>query len=331
MNASNQQEGADSPASDPAVHDAPPAAADTDGRGGDEGTQQQETPAQVPSHTENIRKALELLYEHFPKAFMRNGEVRPLKIGVFYDLRERIKDIDGLSVSKVRDALRIYTSRLAYQRALQQDGARRIDLDGNECGEVDSGHVAFARERSEAIRAARREKLKAARASDSDTGAVTQQPAGPESQAPAGEAAAATTAADSGASRNVGRGQAATGKAGPGGSRGPGKKRDTGKGPYARPRVKIRDRGLEGGEGGGAAEHRGSFGMRCAGQDDLRAGAAVLVQSSHGDASSHASYVHGVISRAEKGGVMVTLRSGMTVSVPPERLRIEITGGQSKD
>ena len=328
MNASNQQEGADSPASDQAIHDGPAAAVAADGHGDDDGTRQ-ETPAQVPSHTENIRKALELLYEHFPKAFVRKGDVRPLKIGVFDDLRVRIRDIDGLSVSKVRDALRIYTSRLAYQRALQQDGARRIDLDGNECGEVDSGHVAFARERSEAIRAARREKLQSARASASDSDAATQQPAGPEGRAPAGEAAAAVAASDT--FRPVGAGQAAQDKAGSGGSRSPGKKRITGKGSYAGPRVKIRDRGPDGSGEGGVAGHRGSFGMRCASQDDLRAGAAVLVQSSHGDASSHASYVHGVISRAEKGGVMVTLRSGMTVSVPPERLRIEITGGQGKD
>ena len=321
MNVSNQQEGADSQASDQSEHDGAPAVMIADGHGDGDGAAQRESLAQVPSHTQNVLKALELLYEHFPRAFVRKGEVRPLKIGVFDDLRERIKDIDGLSVSKVRAALRIYTSRLAYQRALQHDGARRIDLDGNECGEVDSGHVAFARERSEAIRNARREKLKAARTAESDASPGTQPQNGPETGShAAGEGA--STAAAPGAARREAAGKADAGKA----------RTDAGNEPYARPRARNWARSPAGGRpGSNAAVRKGGSGTRQAVQDDLRVGAAVLVQSSHGTESSHTSYVRGVISRAEKNAVMVTLQSGMTVSVPHERLRIETTGGQSKD
>jgi len=103
------------------------------------------------SHFEHVKESLELLYKSFPKAFVKEGDCKPLKIGIFDELKERISDIEGLSVSKVRAALRLYTSRLKYLYSVKE-GAARIDLDGNECGDtVNAEHAQYASEKIKEI------------------------------------------------------------------------------------------------------------------------------------------------------------------------------------
>ena len=41
---------------------------------------QTETQAQEGTHFEHVKETLELLYKTFPKAFVKDGEARPLKI-----------------------------------------------------------------------------------------------------------------------------------------------------------------------------------------------------------------------------------------------------------
>mgnify|MGYP002675308317 CR=1 FL=1 len=96
---------------------------------------QTETQAQEGTHFEHVKETLELLYKTFPKAFVKDGEARPLKIGIFEDLKEKCASVEGLSISKVRAALRLYTSRLKYLYSVKE-GAPRIDIDGNECGDT---------------------------------------------------------------------------------------------------------------------------------------------------------------------------------------------------
>ena len=107
------------------------------------------------THQEHIQEALELLYKHFPKAFIKEGDCKPLKVGILEDLKPRISDIEGLSVSKVRAAVRFYTSRLRYFYAMRE-GAMRIDLDGNEIEPVSAEHAEYARTRFSEINAKRR-------------------------------------------------------------------------------------------------------------------------------------------------------------------------------
>lgn len=109
----------------------------------------------VGTHQEHIKEALELLYVHFPKAFIKEGDCKPLKVGILEDLKSRISNIEGLSISKVRAAVRVYTTRLRYFYSVRE-GAMRVDLDGNEIEAVSAEHAEYARSRFTEINAKRR-------------------------------------------------------------------------------------------------------------------------------------------------------------------------------
>ena len=103
------------------------------------------------SHFEHVKDTLEQLYRTFPKAFIKEGDAKPLKIGIFDDLKAAIAGKPEFSVSKVRAALRLYTTRLRYLYCLKE-GAKRIDLEGNEVEEVSAEHVEFAKNKFEEIK-----------------------------------------------------------------------------------------------------------------------------------------------------------------------------------
>lgn len=107
------------------------------------------------THQEHVKEALELLYQHFPKAFIKEGDCKPLKVGILEDLKPLIAGIEGLSISKVRAAVRIYTTRLRYFYAVRE-GVMRIDLNGNEVEPVTAEHAEYARTRFSEINAKRR-------------------------------------------------------------------------------------------------------------------------------------------------------------------------------
>ncbi|MCR5535974.1 MAG: RNA chaperone ProQ [Succinivibrio sp.] len=113
---------------------------------------------QEGSRFEHIKETLELLCQEFPQAFIKEGEVKPLKIGIFDDLKAAVEGKPGFSLSKVRAALRLYTTRLRYFEALKL-GAKRVDLQGNEGEEVSVEHADFAAEKIAEIKA----KIKAKR------------------------------------------------------------------------------------------------------------------------------------------------------------------------
>ena len=107
-------------------------------------------------HFEHVKETLELLYKTFPKAFVKDGEVKPLKIGIFDDLKERIASVEGLSITKVRAALRMYTARLKYLYSVKE-GVARIDLDGNATEDlVNAQHESYAKERIAEINSKRK-------------------------------------------------------------------------------------------------------------------------------------------------------------------------------
>jgi ProP effector len=86
---------------------------------------------------------LAYLYETFPLCFIAEGETKPLKIGLFQDLAERLADDSKVSKTQLRIALRRYTSSWRYLKGVKA-GAQRVDLDGNECGELDQEHIDHA-------------------------------------------------------------------------------------------------------------------------------------------------------------------------------------------
>ncbi|GAM64662.1 influences osmotic activation of compatible solute proP [Vibrio ishigakensis] len=83
--------------------------------------------------------------ECFPKCFTLEGEAKPLKIGIFQDLAERLNEDEKVSKTQLRQALRQYTSSWRYLHGVKP-GAVRVDLDGNECGELEQEHVDHAQQ-----------------------------------------------------------------------------------------------------------------------------------------------------------------------------------------
>ena len=109
----------------------------------------------VGSRFEHVNEALELLYKHFPKCFIKEGDCKPLKIGILDDLRSQIEGIEGLSISKARAAVRLYTSRLRYHYCCKE-GAKRIDLEGNEVESISAEHAEYSKKCFEEIKAKRK-------------------------------------------------------------------------------------------------------------------------------------------------------------------------------
>lgn len=106
---------------------------------------------------------LAYLYETFPLCFVAEGETKPLKIGLFQDLAERLADDSKVSKTQLRVALRRYTSSWRYLKCIKA-GVQRVDLDGNPCGELDAEHIEHAqntlKESQERARAKRLEQAK---------------------------------------------------------------------------------------------------------------------------------------------------------------------------
>ncbi|TWD41857.1 RNA chaperone ProQ [Pantoea sp. SJZ147] len=141
------------------------------------------------------KEVISFLAERFPHCFSAEGEARPLKIGIFQDLVERVQGEMNLSKTQLRSALRLYTSSWRYLYGIKA-GATRVDLDGNPCGVLDEQHVEHARKQLEDAKArvqAQRDQQRAARreAGEGEEGAsAPRRPRKPASRKPAeGEAA----------------------------------------------------------------------------------------------------------------------------------------------
>jgi len=73
--------------------------------------------AQVENNAEGVQKLTDTkaiiayLVEKFPLCFIAEGEAKPLKIGLFQDLAEALKDDERVSKTQLRQALRqFYTA-----------------------------------------------------------------------------------------------------------------------------------------------------------------------------------------------------------------------------
>ncbi|OYD21220.1 RNA chaperone ProQ [Oceanimonas baumannii] len=93
----------------------------------------------------NSKEVIAYLAECFPLCFIAEGEAKPLKIGIFQDLAERMTDDPKVSKTLLRTALRQYTSSWRYLHGLKA-GMSRVDLDGNACGELTQEHIDHARQ-----------------------------------------------------------------------------------------------------------------------------------------------------------------------------------------
>ena len=114
----------------------------------------------------NSKEVIAYVAECFPKCFTLEGEAKPLKIGIFQDLAERLSDDPKVSKTQLRAALRQYTSSWRYLHGVKP-GAQRVDLDGNPAGELDEEHVEHAKttlaESKAKVQARRKEQAQKAR------------------------------------------------------------------------------------------------------------------------------------------------------------------------
>lgn len=105
----------------------------------------------------NSKEILARLTELFPKCFILQGEAKPLKIGIFQDLAERLTEEDNISKTRLRQAIRHYTNSWRYLESVQV-GAKRVDLDGNEGEEINEEHASYAKTQLDESRAKAKEK-----------------------------------------------------------------------------------------------------------------------------------------------------------------------------
>lgn len=114
----------------------------------------------------NSKEVIAYIAECFPKCFTLEGEAKPLKIGIFQDLADRLSDDPKVSKTQLRAALRQYTSSWRYLHGAKP-GAIRVDLDGNEAGALEEEHIEHAKtalaESKARVQARRKEKAEKAR------------------------------------------------------------------------------------------------------------------------------------------------------------------------
>ncbi|SJL83096.1 RNA chaperone ProQ [Vibrio palustris] len=136
----------------------------------------------------NSKEVIAYIAECFPKCFTLEGEAKPLKIGIFQDLAERLSEDTKVSKTQLRAALRQYTSSWRYLHGVKP-GAVRVDLDGNDCGELEDQHIEHAKtalaESKARVDARRKEQNKKAREEGKAKNAKKPQARRPQSQSKA--------------------------------------------------------------------------------------------------------------------------------------------------
>lgn len=93
----------------------------------------------------STKEVIAYLAEKFPLCFTVEGEMKPLKVGLFQDLAEALKDDEKVSKTLLRQALRNYTNSWRYLAASQANVAR-VGLQGEEVGCVTKEEAIHASE-----------------------------------------------------------------------------------------------------------------------------------------------------------------------------------------
>ncbi len=126
----------------------------------------------------DINEVLAFLYEEFPNCFKQKDGIKPLKVGIFKDIAERIEGNEKVSKTQVRQALRKYTSNWRYLEAVVKNEFR-VDLDGNQAEKVEQEHIDHAQTALEQSRAKMAKRKKPARGpKDGDTKGYKKRPQG---------------------------------------------------------------------------------------------------------------------------------------------------------
>jgi ProP effector len=108
----------------------------------------------------NSKEVIAFLAETFPLCFTLEGEARPLKIGIFQDLAERLAEEERLSKTLLRSSLRHYTNSWRYLHSIKT-GSFRVNLDGEPDAAIEQEHEDHAKQQLEESKAKAAEKRKA--------------------------------------------------------------------------------------------------------------------------------------------------------------------------
>lgn len=109
----------------------------------------------------DINEVLNYLYAEFPDCFKQKEGIKPLKVGIFKDIADRIEGDERISKTQVRQALRKYTSNWRYLEAVSKHEFR-IGLDGSNAEKVEQGHIDHAKNALEQSKAKLAKKRKSA-------------------------------------------------------------------------------------------------------------------------------------------------------------------------
>ena len=91
----------------------------------------------------NSKEIIAYLAEKFPACFSLEGPAKPLKVGIFQDLAEQLEGDESVSKTRLRQALRHYTSSWRYLKAIKV-GSHRVDIQGNDVAEIDEAQAEYA-------------------------------------------------------------------------------------------------------------------------------------------------------------------------------------------
>lgn len=101
-------------------------------------------PAQKSKPVDPVVLSIGKLQKRFPKAFPKNPAPKvPLKVGIFKDLLVHAEEL-GLSEAALRDAIKVWCWGSRYW-ACVVDNAMRVDLNGEDAGQVLPAEAARAR------------------------------------------------------------------------------------------------------------------------------------------------------------------------------------------
>ncbi|SET11451.1 RNA chaperone ProQ [Thalassotalea agarivorans] len=89
------------------------------------------------------KEIISYLAEKFPACFSVEGPAKPLKVGIFQDLAEQLAEDEQVSKTRLRQALRHYTSSWRYLKSVKA-GAFRVDLAGEQVAEIDKEQADYA-------------------------------------------------------------------------------------------------------------------------------------------------------------------------------------------
>lgn len=89
------------------------------------------------------KELIAYLAEKFPECFSIEGAAKPLKVGIFQELAEKLADDETVSKTRLRQALRHYTSSWRYLKSIKL-GSFRIDLAGKDAEEIDQAQADYA-------------------------------------------------------------------------------------------------------------------------------------------------------------------------------------------